>query len=54
LHVEENQVGIMLFDEADSLQAVLALCDNVYVAAILEQVSELVAGELFVVHDYGG
>ena len=54
LHVEKNQVGIMLFDEVDSFEAVFALGDDVHVAGILQQVSEFVAGELFVVHDYGG
>jgi hypothetical protein len=44
----------VLFDEAHSFEAVLALRDHVDVAGILEQISEFVAGELFVVHDYGG
>jgi hypothetical protein len=44
----------VLFDEADGLKAILALGDHIHFAGILKQVSEFVAGELFVVHDYGG
>src|SRR5258708_3743101 len=52
LHVEENQIGAVLFDEVDGFKTVLALRDNIDVARAFTQVSEFVAGELVIVHDY--
>jgi hypothetical protein len=54
LNVEENEIRIVLPDEAYGLNAVLALSDDIYVARAFEEESEFVAGELLVVHDYGG
>ena len=44
----------MFFDEADGLETVLALRHHVDVANTFEQVGEFIAGELLIVHDYGG
>jgi len=49
LHVEKHQVGMMLLDQLDGLNAVSALSDDVYVADRVEQVFELVASQLFVI-----
>ena len=54
LHIEKNQVGIVFADEVDGFDAVLALGNDVHIADILEQVGEFVAGQLLIVHDYGG
>ena len=52
LHIEENQVRIVFADEIDAFEAILALGHDVNIANILQQESELVASELFIVHDY--
>jgi hypothetical protein len=54
LHVEENEIGIVLLDEVDGFDAVLTLCDHVDVTYTLEQEGQLVAGKLLVVNDEGG
>src|SRR5581483_3582900 len=52
LHVEKNQVGIVFADQVHGFQAVLPLGNDFDVADILQQERELVARELFVIHDY--
>ena len=49
LHIEKNQIGMVLVDEVDGLDAVRALGNDIHVADRIEQVLELVAGQLFVV-----
>src|ERR1700722_9930534 len=52
LDVKKKKIGIMFFDEVNSLKAVFPLGYDGDVASALEQESEFIAGELFVVHDY--
>jgi len=54
LNVEKDEIGIVLPDEADGLNAILALSDDVHVARAFEKEGEFVAGQLLVVHNYGG
>src|SRR5208283_3912735 len=54
LDVEKHQIRIVLADQADGFQAVLALRDYVDVVQVLEQVGEFVARQLFVVDDDRG
>jgi hypothetical protein len=54
LNVEEDEVGMMLLDELDGLDSVCALGDDVDIRGGLEQVSQLIASELFVIDDEGG
>src|ERR1019366_6055845 len=50
----KHQVRIVLLDQAYGFQTVLTLCDHVHVAGVLEQVSELVARQLFVIDQNRG
>ena len=54
LNIEEHEIGVVFADQADSLKAVLALRDDIHVGIVGKQVGELVARELFVIHDDGG
>ena len=54
LNVQKNQVGIVLFDEVDRLETVLALGNDIDVAGVFQQISEFVAGEFLIVHDNRG
>ena len=54
LHVEKDQVGIVLADQVDAFEPVLALGHDVHVADIFQQEGKFVAGKLFIVHDDGG
>ncbi len=51
LHIEKDQIGMVFVDEVDGLNAVRALGNHIHVADGIEQILELVAGQLFVV-DY--
>jgi hypothetical protein len=52
LHIEKYEIGAVLLDQADRLEAVLALRHHVDVSGAFKQVGKFVAGELFIVHDY--
>ena len=54
LHIEKDQVGVMLLDEIDCLDAVAAVSDDFNAAQRVEQVLQLFAGQLFVVDDQRG
>ena len=49
LHVEEDEVGAAVLDQADGFEPVLTLGYDVDLAGVFEQVGKLVAGELLVV-----
>ena len=53
LDVEEYQVGGMLLDEIDGVDAVAALADDVDFGKPLEQIGQFFAGGLLVVDDNG-
>ncbi len=54
LHIEKDKIGMVLVDEVDGLNAVGALGNHVHVAHRIEQVFELVAGQLFIVDNERG
>jgi len=53
LHVEEEQVGGMLFDEIDGFEAVLALGLEINFGEGFEEEGQLFTSGLFVVDDDG-
>ena len=54
LDVEEDEIGVVLLNELDGLNAVAALGEDIDAADLVEEVAELFASELFVVDDEGG
>ena len=51
LHVKENEVRIMLADQADRFQSILALRHHVHLADVLQQIRELIPRQLLVVNN---
>ena len=51
LHVEQDQVGLLLGDRLDRLEAVAALADDLDVRLVLQPVAHPLAGQRLVVHD---
>jgi hypothetical protein len=51
LDIEKDQVRIVLADEVDAFEAVLALGHNLDVTYVFQQEGKFVAGKLFIVHD---
>ena len=51
LHVEKDQVGVVLADQVDAFEPVFALGHDVHVADIFQQEGKFVTGKLFIVHD---
>src|ERR1700680_4935635 len=49
LHLEENKVGVVVLDERNRLESVLALGDQIDLRKSLEEVGELVPGGTFVI-----
>ena len=43
----------MFADEIDGFDAVLALSHDVHIVDVLEQISQLIPGQLLIIHDYG-
>ena len=54
LHVEEQEIRIMLADKIDSFNPIFALGYDIHIAETLKQIRKFVAGELLIVHDNGG
>jgi len=54
LDVEEDEVGIVLFDEVDGVETVFALGQELDFGERLEEEGEFFAGGFFVVNDDGG
>ena len=54
LHIEEDEVGMVLLDQVHGLDTVAALGYDVHAAHRLEKILELVAGQLFIVDDERG
>ncbi len=52
LDVEENEVGLVFFYQADGFETVLAERDHVYFGETFQEVEEFVAGWALVVNDY--
>src|SRR5271157_4770121 len=52
LHVEKDEVGREFFDQVDRFDAVLALRHDVHIE-IAQEIGQLVASELFVIHNDG-
>lgn len=53
LDVEEDEIGIVLLDEVDGVEAVFALGEKIDFGEGFEEEGKFVAGRLFVVDDYG-
>ena len=53
LDVEEDEVGIVLLDEVDGIEAVFALGEKMDFGEGFEEEGEFFAGGLFVVNDDG-
>ena len=51
LDIEKDEIGMVFIDKVDGLNAVRSLGDDVDVADGIEQILQLVAGQLFVVDD---
>jgi len=51
LYIEENQVGRMFLDEADGLEAIFSLGDQMDFRKRFEKEGEFLTGGLFVVND---
>jgi hypothetical protein len=51
LHIEKDEVGIVLADKIDAFDPVLTLGHDVHVADVFQQEGEFVTGKLFIVHD---
>src|SRR5262249_28972626 len=54
LHVEKEEVRREFLDEVDGLKPVVALRDHVDILDRLEQIAQLVAGELLIIDNDGG
>jgi len=54
LDVEEDEIGIVLLDEVDGVEAVFALGEEMDFGETFEEKGEFFAGGLFVVNDDGG
>jgi len=54
LDVEEDEIGIVLLDEVDGVEAVFALSEEMNFGETFEEEGEFFAGGLFVVNDDGG
>ena len=54
LHIEKDQVGMVLLDQVNGLDAVGSLRHHIHAAHLVEQILQLVAGQLFVVDDERG
>ena len=54
LDVEEDQVGVVFFDEVDGVEAVFALGEELDFGEGFEEEGQFFAGGLFVVDDDGG
>ena len=53
LHVEKDEIRVQALDRRERLDAVTRLTNHLDPAHLSEQVPELVARELLVVHEYG-
>ena len=53
LHIEEHQVGLQAVDGLERLDAVAGLADHLDPADLSEQIPQLVARELLIVHENG-
>src|SRR2546425_4713381 len=53
LHIKKDEIGIVFADEIDGFDAVLALSHDVHIVDVLEQISQLIPGQLLIIHDYG-
>ena len=53
LDVEKQDVGRQAFDDADGLEAVAGLADDLDAAHLLEHVTQLFPRELFIIDDHG-
>jgi hypothetical protein len=53
LHVEKHDVGLQPVDRFERLDAVASLADDLDAADLAEQIAELVAGQLLIVHENG-
>ena len=54
MHVEEDQIRRVLLDQVDGFDAILALRHHLHVIQRLQQIRQLVAGQLLVVNNEGG
>jgi hypothetical protein len=54
LHVEKNEIRIVLADQVDGFETVLPLGHNIYILDVLEQKGEFVPRQLLIVHNYRG
>ena len=52
LDVQEHDVGLQLVDRGQRLDTVAGLADHLDAADLIEQVAQLVAGQLLVVHEH--
>jgi hypothetical protein len=52
LDVQEDQVGVVFFDQVDGFETVSAERDYVYFGETFKEIEELVAGWALVVDDY--
>ena len=50
LHVEKNQIGLLLGNGFDGLEAVGAFAEDFHFGMSLQQVAYRVTGEVFVIH----
>src|SRR5579875_3900840 len=51
LHIQENQLGIEITNQADSFHTVLGLRDNFDIRITLQEVHQLIASGLLIVHN---
>lgn len=51
LDIEEDEIGLELFDEVERLHAVTPDAMDFDLGELLQQVKEFVTGELLVIHD---
>src|SRR5947209_3465278 len=54
LHVEENQIGLQLLNQLQSLQTISRRADYLDVRKVFDEVSELVLSQLLVIDNHRG